>query len=84
MPEAIVAIVARLLLAPCRRTKETVSVVPVDGAQVMLKGVPAVMEDKELKVKAFCAAAREARAANKKEVEYCMVVDMCGEYGAEC
>ena len=46
--------VARLFALPCLRTKVTVSTVPVDGAQVILKGVPTGMDcGRETKLKGF-------------------------------
>lgn len=73
IPEAMVATVARAALFPCRRIKDTVSVVPVEGDQVMLNGVPAVIAVGSVtKLNGFCADASEARAAKRREVEYCI------------
>lgn len=49
----MVSTVSRLVESPCRNTREMVSVVPVDGAQVMLNWSPAVMLERVVKVKGF-------------------------------
>ena len=64
--------VVRSFELPCRRTRVTVSVVPVEGAQVMLYGVPAVIVDRLVIVNGFWAAARDARAARRRVV-YCIL-----------
>ena len=52
--QAIVWIVSRLFESPCRRIRLTVSVVPVDGDQVMLNGVPTGIDSgREVKLKGF-------------------------------
>ena len=51
-----------------------VSTVPVDGAQVMLKGVPAVIEVRVVNVKGFCAEARAERAPSRRVVASCIFV----------
>jgi hypothetical protein len=43
-----------------------VSVVPVDGAHVMLNGVPAVMLVRLVKVNGFWALVRAAKAATRR------------------
>jgi hypothetical protein len=70
--QAMVVIVARELGFPCRKTRVMVSVVPVDGAHVMLNGVPAVIEVRLVKVKGFCALVRAARAAKRRVRENCI------------
>lgn len=71
--QAIVSIVSKAVLSPCLSTNETVSVVPVDGAQVILNGVPAVMLVREVKVNGFWADARAATAARMRVVENCIL-----------
>jgi len=71
---AIVSIVIKWSGSPCRRTSVTVSVVPVDGAQVMLNGTPAVIEVRLVNVKEFCALERAARAAMRRVVGRCIVI----------
>ena len=51
--QAIVSTVSKSVLSPCLNTNETVSVVPVEGAHVMLNGVPAVMLVRDVKVNGF-------------------------------
>ena len=50
---AIVSMVFRCVGSPCRRTSVTVCTVPVDGAQVMLNGVPAVIDVRVVNVNGF-------------------------------
>jgi hypothetical protein len=71
---AIVAMVLRCVGSPCRKTKVIVSTVPVDGAQVMFIGVPAVTEVRVVNVNGFCAEVRAASAAMTTEayVEKCI------------
>jgi len=71
--EAIVVTVLRSAVLPCLRIKLTVSVVPVDGAQVMLNGVPAVTVLRVVNVKGFCALAKATTAATRREVENCIL-----------
>lgn len=72
---AIVAMVLRCVGSPCRKTKVIVSTVPVDGAQVMFIGVPAVTEVRVVNVNGFCAEVRAASAAMTTEayVEKCIL-----------
>ena len=71
--QAMVATVFRFAELPCLRIKLTVSVVPVDGAQVMLNGVPAVTVVRVVNVKGFCALAKATTAAKRTEVENCIL-----------
>lgn len=71
--EAIVSTVSKSVLSPCLNTNETVSVVPVEGAHVMLNGVPAVMLVRDVKVNGFWADARAATAARMRVVENCIL-----------
>lgn len=72
---AIVSTVVKDVGSPCRKTRVTVSVVPVDGAQVMLKGVPAVIEVRVVNVKGFWALVIEKRlvAARRRVVVRCIL-----------
>ena len=66
--------VARLFALPCLRTKVTVSTVPVDGAQVILKGVPTGMDcGRETKLKGFCAAAKAVNSTIVRKVMNCIL-----------
>jgi hypothetical protein len=65
---AIVATVVRCVGSPCRKSKVTVSTVPVDGDQVMFIGVPAVMEVRVVKEKGFWAVVRAASVAMTSDV----------------
>ena len=76
---AMVAMVVRLVGSPCRSTSVTVSTSPVVGSQVMLKGVPAVMEVRVVNVKGFCAEARAEKAASRRVVEKCIFSVACGK-----
>ena len=49
------------------------STVPVEGAQVMLNGVPAVTVLRVVNVKGFWALVRAASAALKKMAENCIL-----------
>ena len=71
--QVIVKIVERAEGSPCRKTRVMVSTVPVEGAQVILKGVPAVMELRDVNVKGFCAKASEDRAPRRRVVEKCIL-----------
>lgn len=51
--EAIVSMVFKCVGSPCRRTSVTVCTVPVDGAHVMLNGVPAVIDVSVVNVNGF-------------------------------
>jgi hypothetical protein len=68
----MVATVVRDDGSPCRKSRVTVSVEPVDGAHVMLNGVPAVIEVRLVNVKGFWALVRAARAAKRRVVESCI------------
>jgi len=74
---AIISTVLNVEAVPCLNTSDTVSLVPVDGAQVMLKGWPAVIVDgREVNVNGFCAAASTARPANIKLLEQNILSDI--------
>jgi hypothetical protein len=64
---AIVSMVFKCVGSPCRRTSVTVCTVPVDGAQVMLNGVPAVIDVRVVNVNGFCAAASAENVAMTSE-----------------
>ena len=49
-----------------------VSVVPVLGDQVILNGVPAVIELKSVNEKGFCAATNATRPLRERRVENCI------------
>jgi hypothetical protein len=55
--------VCRDVGSPCRNSSVTVSTVPVDGAHVMLIGVPAVTDVRVVNVKGFWAVVRAASVA---------------------
>lgn len=79
--QAMVRTVFRLLESPWRRMSDTVSTVPVEGAHVMLYGVPAVMlVGRGSMVKGFCAATRDDRATKRKEAENCILAEVGGNY----
>jgi hypothetical protein len=65
--QAIVSMVFKCVGSPCRRTSVTVCTVPVDGAHVMLNGVPAVIDVRVVKVNGFCAAASAENVAMTSE-----------------
>jgi hypothetical protein len=71
---AMVAMVSRCVGSPCRKSKVIVSMVPVDGAQVMFIGVPAVIEVRVVNVNGFCAEVRAASVAMATEayIEKCI------------
>ncbi len=71
---AIVATVAKWAGSPCLSTSVTVSTVPVDGAQVMLKGVPATTTGVVVNVNGFCALATAESAARRRGSENCIFV----------
>jgi hypothetical protein len=64
--QAIVNTVANCDAGPCFNNNVTVSVVPVEGLQVIWKGVPAVMVGAVLNENGFCALTRVVRAAAAK------------------
>jgi hypothetical protein len=67
----MVSTVFNALGSPWRRSSVTVSTVPVEGIQVMLKGVPTLMlEGIGSMLKGFWAAVRVARAARTKVERY--------------
>lgn len=51
--QAMVITVLKAFEFPCRRMMLTGSVVPVDGSQVMLNSLPALMEVNVVKVNGF-------------------------------
>jgi hypothetical protein len=71
----MVAMVVRDVGLPCRNSSVTVSTVPVDGAQVILNGVPAVTEVRVVNVKGFWAVVRAASVAMTidAEIEKCIL-----------
>jgi hypothetical protein len=68
--QAIVATVVNAFESPCRRINDTVP--GVDGAQVIWNGVPALMVEKPVIVKAFWAEARDAKPARRRD-KYCIL-----------
>ena len=58
---------------PCLRRRVMVSVVPVDGDQVMLKGVPTLTTGVVRKLNGFWAETREVRATRRESVENCIL-----------
>jgi len=67
--QAIVSMVFKCVGSPCRRTSVTVCTVPVEGAHVILNGVPAVIDVRVVNVNGFCAAARAENVAMTSEAE---------------
>jgi len=69
----MVAAVTRCWGSPCLRTKVTVSVVPVEGDQLMLNDDPTeILEGRVVKENGFWADANEARVARRR-AEYCIL-----------
>lgn len=69
--QAITATVFNAAESPCLSTRETVSVVPVDGDHVILKGLPTGMvagRVAEVKENGFWASVRRGRARRERRV----------------